>query len=187
MCINKIKERNMNKLIISFVALVAATAANATDLPSKSTPTPPKKPALADTEKNVYGGLNGGFVVTDGINKNSPWTVGLVGGYNVYRFAGINVAAEGTYDYSKGKVNTLAINSVVGYDAPFVTPYALVGVGYRTESRKDRNIWNYGGGVRYNLTSSIELDGRYRRTEDLKTEPNSKAEDRVTLGVNYKF
>ena len=177
----------MNKLIISFVALVAATAANATDLPSKSAPTPPKKSALAGTEKNVYGGLNGGFVVTDGINKNSLWTIGLVGGYNVYRFAGISVAGEGTYDYSKGEVNTLAINSVVGYDAGFVTPYALAGVGYRTEKHNDRNIWNYGGGLKYNLTSSLELDSRYRRTEDLKTKPNSKAEDRVTLGVNYKF
>ena len=177
----------MNKLIISFVALVAATAANATDLPSKSTPTPPKKPALADTEKNVYGGLNGGFVVTDGINKDSPWTVGLVGGYNFYRFAGISVAGEGTYDYSKGEVNTLAVNSVIGYDAGFVTPYALAGVGYRTQSHNDRNIWNYGGGLKYNLTSSLELDGRYRRTEDLKTTRTSKPEDRVTLGVNYKF
>ena len=177
----------MNKLIISFVALVATTAANATDLPSKSAPSAPKKPVAADTEKNVYGGLNGGFVVTDGINKNSPWTVGLVGGYNVYRFAGINVAAEGAYDYSKGEVNTLAINSVVGYDAGFVTPYALVGVGYRTEKHNDRNIWNYGGGLKYNLTSSLELDGRYRRTEDLKTTRTSKPEDRATIGVNYKF
>jgi opacity protein-like surface antigen len=178
----------MNKLLTSIVAIVAASAASAADLPSKSIPTPPTKPAsLVDSEKNVYGGLNGGFVVTDGINKNSPWVIGLVGGYNVYRFAGFSVAGEGTYDYSKGDVNTVAVNSVVGYDTGIVTPYALAGVGYRNEPHNNRNIWNYGGGLKYNLTSSIELDGRYRRTEDLKTTRTSKPEDRVTLGVNYKF
>ena len=175
----------MNKFITTVAALVAATAANATDLPSKTSA--PSKPVAIETEKNVYGGINGGFVVTDGINKNSPWAVGLVGGYNVYRFAGFGLAGEGTYDYSKGDVNTVAVNSVVGYDTGFVTPYALAGVGYRNEPHNNRNIWNYGGGVKYNLTSSIELDGRYRRTEDLKTTRTSKGEDRATVGVNYKF
>jgi len=176
----------MNKLIISFVALVAATAANATDLPSKTNPIAPN-PVATDSEKNVYGGLNGGFVVTDGINKNSPWAVGLVGGYKVYRFAGFGLAGEGTYNLSKGKVSTFAGNGILSFDAPFVTPYALAGVGYRTETHKDRNIWNYGGGLKYNITSSFELDGRYVRTEDLKTKTLNKAEDRATIGVNYKF
>ena len=175
----------MNKLITSFVALVAATAANAADLPSKTAPA--AKPVATDTEKNVYGGLNGGFVVTDGINKNSPWAIGIVGGYNVYRFAGITVAGEGTYDYSKGDVNTFVVNSVVNYDAGFVTPYVLAGIGYRNEPHNNRTVYNYGGGLKYAISTSIDLDGRYRRTEDLKTTAGSKAEDRVTLGVNYKF
>jgi opacity protein-like surface antigen len=176
----------MNKLIISFVALVAATAANATDLPSKTNPIAPK-PVATDSEKNVYGGLNGGFVVTDGINKNSPWAIGVVGGYNVYRFAGFSVAGEGTYNYSKGSVNTVAGNAIVGFDTGIATPYALAGIGYRNESHNNRTIYNYGGGLKYPITSSIELDGRYLRTEDYKTTRTSKGEDRVTMGVNYKF
>ena len=175
----------MNKFITTVAALVAATAANATDLPSKTSA--PSKPVAIETEKNVYGGINGGFVVTDGINKNSPWAVGLVGGYNVYRFAGFGLAGEGSYNLSKGKVSTFAGNGILSFDAPFVTPYALAGVGYRMETHKDRNIWNYGGGLKYSLTSSIELDGRYVRTEDLKSKSINKAEDRATVGVNYKF
>jgi opacity protein-like surface antigen len=176
----------MNKLIISFVALVAASAANASDLPSKTTPSAPKA-VVADTEKNVYGGLNGGFVVTDGINKNSPWAIGIVGGYNVYRFSGITVAGEGTINHSKGDVNTFVGNAIAGYDVGFVTPYVLAGLGYRNEPHANRDVYNYGGGLKFPITSTIELDGRYRRTEDLKTTPKSKAEDRVTFGVNYKF
>ena len=175
----------MNKLITSFVALVAATGATAADLPSKTAPA--AKPVATDTEKNVYGGLAGGFVVTDGLNKNSPWAIGIVGGYNVYRFAGITVAGEGTYDYSKGDVNTFVVNSVVNYDAGFVTPYVLGGIGYRNEPHNNRSVYNYGAGLKYAISTSIDLDGRYRRTEDLKTTAGSKAEDRVTLGVNYKF
>ena len=177
----------MNKFIVSLVALVAATAANASDLPSKAFPMPPTKPVAVDTEKNIYGGVNGGFVVTDGFNKDSPWAVGLVGGYNVYRFAGFGLAGEGTYNYSKGKVSTIAGNGILSFDTGFVTPYALLGAGYRIETNKNRDIWNYGGGLKYNLTSSLELDGRFVRTEDIKTSSVVKAGDRTTVGVNYKF
>jgi hypothetical protein len=176
----------MYKLITSFVALVAASGATAADLPSKTNAVAPKA-VVADSEKNVYGGLSGGFVVTDGLNKNSPWAVGLVGGYNVYRFAGVTVAGEADYDYTKGDVNTFTLNSVVNYDTGFVTPYVFGGVGYRNESHRDRNVYNYGGGLKYAISSSIDLDGRFRRTDDLKSKTTNKAEDRVSLGVNYKF
>ena len=65
-----------------------------------------------------------------------------------------------------------------------VIPYALAGVGYRLSDVKNEPVWNAGLGVRYEVTSNIEVDGRYRYLSDFK---RNRDENILTLGVNYKF
>jgi opacity protein-like surface antigen len=175
------KENKMKNTIAALAAVFAATSAMATDLPSRSTPTAPS-PVFAS--KSFYAGVNGGGIVTDGINVNAPWTVGVVAGYNVAKIGPIVVSAEGTYDYSKDKTNDIAGNIVGGYSFGSITPYALAGVGYRFADIKNEALWNVGVGVKVSVTSSFDVDARYRRVDNYD---HAIGEDRVTLGVNYKF
>jgi opacity protein-like surface antigen len=171
----------MRNTIAALAAVFGATSAMAADLPGKSAPAAPS-PIFAS--KSFYAGVNGGAIVTDGINVNAPWTVGVVGGYNITSIGPIGIAAEGTYDYTKDNTNDVAGNIVGGYSFGSVTPYALAGVGYRFADIRNEAIWNVGVGVKVAVTSSIDVDTRYRRVDNLD---RTGGEDRVTVGVNYKF
>ena len=171
----------MRNTIAALAAVFGATSAMAADLPGKSAPAAPS-PIFAS--KSFYAGVNGGGIVTDGISVDTPWTVGLVGGYNVSNIGPVAVSVEGTYDYSKNKTNDVAGNIVGGYSFGSVTPYALVGVGYRFADFRNEAIWNVGVGVKIAVTSSIDVDTRYRRVDNFD---RNIGEDRVTIGVNYKF
>ena len=171
----------MKNTLAALAVVLGATSAVAADIPGRSAPAAPV-PIFAS--KNFYFGVNAGGVVTDGINLDAPWTLGVVGGYNVINLGPISVAAEGTYDYTKGGANDVAGNVVGGYKFGSFTPYALLGVGYRWSDFKNEPIWNVGGGVKFSLTSSIDLDARYRRIDNFD---RTMTEDRASLGVNYKF
>jgi opacity protein-like surface antigen len=171
----------MRNTIAALAAVFAATSATATDLPGRSAPSAPSPVFVS---KSFYAGINGGGIVTDGININAPWTVGLVGGYNVAKIGPVAVSVEGTYDYSKNKNNDIAGNIVGGYSFGSFTPYALAGVGYRFADINNEKIWNVGGGLKYSFNRSIDIDARYRRVEDWD---RINHEDRVTLGANFKF
>jgi len=171
----------MRNTLAALAVVLGATSAVAADLPGKSAPA---APAPIFTSKAFYAGVNAGGVVTDGFNTDAPWTIGVVGGYNVVSLGPIGVAAEGTYDYKKGGTNDVAGNVVGGYKFGSFTPYALVGVGYRWADIKNEAIWNVGGGVKYSLSSTLDIDGRYRRVDNFD---RNSAEDRVSVGVNYKF
>jgi opacity protein-like surface antigen len=173
------------KHTIAALALIVTTAsAMAADIPSRAEPAAPKIPVFA-SDKNFYVGLNAGALVTDGFNKNAPYTFGVVGGYNVVGFGPAGVAVEAAYDYDKNKNNTFSGNVIASYKIGALTPYALAGAGYRYyDARANEAIWNVGGGVKYAITSSIDADARYRRIEGFDSK---NAEDRATLGVNYKF
>jgi opacity protein-like surface antigen len=175
------------KHTIAALALIATTAsAMAADVPSRAEPAAPKAPAIL-SDKSLYVGFNAGALVTDGFNKNAPYSVGVVGGYKVFGFGPVGVTAEGTYDYDKNKNNTFTGNVIGSYKIGALSPYALAGAGYRyydARATKDEAIWNVGGGVKYAITSSIDADARYRRIEGFDSK---NKEDRATFGLNFKF
>ena len=175
------------KHTITALALIASVAsAMASDVPSRAEPAAPKAP-VSVSDKNYYVGFNAGALVTDGFNKNAPYSVGVVAGYKVFGFGPVAVTAEGAYDYDKSKNNTFSGNVLASYKIGALTPYALAGAGYRyydARANKDEAIWNVGGGVKYAITSSIDADARYRRFEGFDSK---KTEDRATFGLNFKF
>ena len=172
----------MFKSIITLAAIVASTAALATDLPSKKTVT---APALAFTDNLPYFvGVRGGDLYKSEVNN---WTVGGNAGYEVNKFARVEVG----YDRVDNKKNNLKSDVVttnaiaqLPLSLSNITPYALAGVGYKWSNAKDEYIYNVGGGVRYSLAKNIELDARYRYISDFKNDRNTNA---FTAGMNYKF
>lgn len=175
------------KHTIAALALIATTvSAMAADVPSRAEPAAPKAPAIL-SNKNIYVGFNAGALVTDGFNKNAPYSVGVVAGYKVFGFGPVGLTAEGAYDYDKNKNNTVTGNVIGSYKIGALSPYALAGVGYRyydARANKDEAVWNVGGGVKYAITSSIDADARYRRFEGFDSK---NTEDRATFGLNFKF
>jgi len=184
----------MQKTIVSALALIASVAAaSATDLPSKSAPVAPS--AVSSSASQYYVGGNAGWDT----QSSRAYSVGAVAGWNVLPF----FAVEGTYDLGRSDQktrgdwnysNTFAVNAVPQYKVPGtdVTAYALGGVGYRwntVSTIADKSVYNWGGGVKYELTKSFDVDARYRRIDAIesKNRNSTSAEDRVTAGVNYKF
>jgi opacity protein-like surface antigen len=66
----------------------------------------------------------------------------------------------------------------------FCSPYGIAGVGYRFSDAKNEAIYNVGAGVRYELTSNIDIDARYRYVTDFKRKQD---ENVITVGGSYKF
>ena len=175
----------MFKSIITLAAIVTSTAALATDLPSKMSPSAPA-PIASSASLPFFAGVRGGVLYKDEVNN---WTVGGNAGYEVNNFARV----EAGYDRLNNKSNALKGDIVTGNAiAQFplnlysVTPYALAGVGYKWSDAKDEAIYNVGGGFRYGLTKNFELDARYRHLANFKNDKPSK-NDAFTVGVNYKF
>jgi opacity protein-like surface antigen len=173
----------MLKSIITLAAIVASTAALATDLPSKKEA---PAPAFTQAQNNpFYVGIRGGDLYKNEVNN---WTVGGNAGYEVNKFARVEV----NYDRLNNKdIKALKTDAVTGNaiaQLPFnlfnITPYALAGVGYGWSDYKNGGIYNVGGGVRYGVTNNVELDARYRYISDFKNEITTNA---FTAGVNYKF
>ena len=166
--------------------LALSSVAVAADLPSKTQPAIPSvKSITGDTTYYV-----GGFIGAEP-KKVEPWYGSLRGGvnagYNLTSFAAVEAAYE--YQYSPVKAlrsNTLFANGVGQMKVPFipVVPYALAGVGYRISDAKDQAVWNVGAGVKYEITSNIDLDLRYRYVSDFDRKAHNNA---VTLGAAYKF
>ena len=191
----------MKKLIIAMFALVAGVSvASAADLPSKSAAA---APAVSTSAFNLSGWYVGGYVGGnfDDTNKfkydNTPKVIGGVVGYEWNKY----IRTEATFDYTTKTSptttktgETVFGNAVVGYPVLGVTPYLLAGVGYGFGSwdkvgknwDTDRALYNVGGGIRYDLTKSFEVDGRYRYVDSINgTKFNNNHV--VTLGANYKF
>jgi opacity protein-like surface antigen len=170
----------------SIVATFLATSAIAADLPSKSAPVPPTRIADPMGDTSWYGGLAVG-----GIYGTKPWyddvRVTASGGYEFGSLA----RAEVTYDYkhsnhSNNRAHTFMGNGIAQMKLPFfnVVPYAIAGAGYRFADLKNEGVWNVGAGLRFELSPSIDLDGRYRYISDFKRKQD---ENVVTLGASYKF
>ena len=191
----------MKKLIIAMFALVAgASVALAADLPSRGAA---PAPAVSTSAFNLSGWYAGGFVggnFNDTVSysyDSTPKVLGGVFGYEWNKF----LRTEATFDYSTKAEPTTAKsgqtlfgNAVIQYPIGFgLTPYALGGVGYGWgswdnvgENSVGRLLYNVGGGVRYDLTKSFEIDGRYRYINAISG-PKFDNNHVVTLGVNYKW
>jgi opacity protein-like surface antigen len=166
--------------------LVLSSVAVASDLPSKTQPAIPSvKSITGDTTYYV-----GGFIGAEP-KKIEPWYGSLRGGvnagYNLTTFAAVEAAYE--YQYSPVKAlrsNSVFANGVGQMKVPFipVVPYALAGVGYRLSDAKNEPIFNVGAGLKYEITSNIDLDVRYRYVSDFDRKAYNNA---VTVGGAYKF
>ena len=182
----------MQKTILTALALLASTAAAlGTDLPSKTNA--PTSPLPTFTKFYVGGNIGGD------LDKATVYSGGAVAGWNALPF----LAVEGTYDLSRPKTkvrgeynyeSTVFVNAVPQYKVPFVdvTAYAFGGLGYRWNTAStvtDHSVYNVGVGLKYEFAKNLELDGRYARIDDVKKkfQAASPAEDRVSVGVNYKF
>jgi opacity protein-like surface antigen len=176
----------MNKYTTSIAALVFATAANAADLPSKSSPSAPTVSTSESTDFYV-----GGSIGSKAAWNQNPWygslRANVRAGWEVNEFARV----EADYDYawnedSRLRSHTVTTNAIGQYKIGFVpvVPYALAGVGYRWAEVKNEPVYVAGAGLRYDITSNIEADARYRYITDRK---RVRDENVLTLGVNYKF
>jgi opacity protein-like surface antigen len=179
----------MQKTIVSALALIASmAAASAADLPSKSFPAAPA--AVTSPLSQFYVGGNAGW----DSKSDRAYSIGAVAGWNVLPF----LAVEGTYDLSRAdnKVggewnygNTFAVNAVPQYKIPGTdfTAYAIGGVGYKWNTQAaDYAVYNVGGGVKYELNKSLDVDLRYRRIDAIDSDKGA-SEDKLTAGVNFKF
>jgi hypothetical protein len=138
----------------------------------------------ANAADTFYAGVNTGGVVTNGVNKDTPWTVGAIAGMNVFAVGSAKAAVEGSFDYDKNESKVLMANIVPNFTIGNMTPYALAGIGYSWAPTGDQSKYNVGLGVKYAVTSNIDVDARYRRINNFN---NNMADDRVTLGLNFKF
>ena len=179
----------MKSIKYAIFAAFLGTSAVAADLPSKAAPLPPTRPADIISDNSWYGGLAVGGVYQNGIHNKwyDDIRLGLMGGYEFNSL----MRAELDYDYKnsnhvKDRAHSFVANGIGQFKLPFISvvPYAIAGAGYRFSDTKNEPIWNVGGGVRYELTSNIDLDGRYRYITDFK---RKRDENVVSLGASYKF
>jgi opacity protein-like surface antigen len=189
-----IRRNKMQKTIVTALAFLASTSvALATDLPSKTSAPATPLPTFAQTQ--YYVGSNVGGEVQEA----RVYSGGAIAGWNALPF----LAVEGTYDLSRPQAkvrgeynykNTVAVNVVPQYNIPStaITAYGLGGIGYRWNTASavaDHAVYNLGGGLKYEFAKNLELDSRYTRIDSVKSKYQnaSPAEDRATIGVNYKF
>lgn len=166
--------------------LLASTSVFAADLPSRGVPLPPLPDRAAISEPQFYVGAFAGGSASNIRGWNESANFGAVAGWQPFAFARI----EGAYEYNwnnngERHANSLFANAIGQYSFGSITPYALVGTGYRW-GVKNEAVWNAGGGVRYELPffSNIETDLRYRYVSDYNLNNHQNV---ITLGVNYRF
>ena len=177
----------MNKYVASLVGILATSAVSAADLPSKGDPVAPVKPSATESTDFYVGGSIGSKAAW---NQN-PWYGSLRANARLGWELNDFVRVEGDYDYawneaSRLRSHTVTTNAIGQYKIGFVpvVPYALAGVGYRWSETKNEPVYVAGAGVRYDITSNIEADARYRYITDRN---RHRDENVITIGVNYKF
>jgi opacity protein-like surface antigen len=182
----------MQKTIVTALALIASTAvAFATDLPSKTKA--PSAPIPVFTQYYL------GATIGGNVDKARVYSGGAVAGWNVLPF----LAVEGTYDLARPETkvrgeynwqNTVAVNAVPQYKVltTDITAYGVGGIGYRWNTAStvaDHSVYNVGAGLKYEFAKNMELDARYTRIDAIekKSRVGQPAEDRLSMGVLYKF
>jgi opacity protein-like surface antigen len=98
-----------------------------------------------------------------------------------------NMRVEAAYQYDvDNKKNNLFAHVIPQYTIPNtgLTPYVLVGVGVDVESLDTNPMYVLGGGLRVELTKTVDFDLRYRRIDNTE---NTDKREVVTGGVSVKF
>jgi opacity protein-like surface antigen len=181
----------MKNILTAAFLTMAVSAASAASLPEKkATPTAP----AVEAPSSWYVGVNAGGNVRSNQNvQNTPGDVGGVVGYKVA--PGFNIEATLEQAFKKGrdgKEQRAMINGVV--ESPFAyfgfKPYVLAGIGAQEKDIKNglsgtKTVYNVGGGVKYEINKSWDLDTRYRYVNTLNN--TNRDSNVVTVGVNYKF
>lgn len=174
------------KSILSALALGLSltTAATAADLPARTAPLPPTITRTAPLT-GFYVGADLGYGA-----RGENFVGGINGGYDFGYFR-----LEAGYDYmAQGKlsgsgVSLATANGIVEYSFGAITPYALAGIGYSfgggsATPWNDKAAYALGGGVRYAVTTNVELDARYRYVAPTD---NRVHDHLLTAGVSYRF
>lgn len=125
-------------------------------------------------------------------SSDNEYTLGVAGGLEVFGFGPLGIGAEVTYDVTKkdsvGYQSDAFGNAILSYkiDGIGVTPYALIGAGYRWDDvAGDEAKYNWGGGLNFTLSQTMDLDIRVRRISSM--DGNAPDNDKATLGVKFKF
>ncbi len=152
-------------------------------------PTVVTAPAVSPLAGVYVGGFAG-----SNFRDATDYQVGGVLGYQFRR----NWAAELTYDYNQLNNRTdgqmVMANVVYGRTVgqTGITPYALVGAGMGWNNLGVSNtgsnlaLYNVGGGVRYSVTSNVDLDARYRYVGAFDDSLGANY-NVVTGGINVRF
>lgn len=169
---------NIKTLIVAAaLAFAGASAASAADAIQPGFVIVEEANATLPGVTNSYVGVTGG-VSNRQVDRG---TVGVVLGHNLND----NVAVEGQYEYRADKDHLLTGNVLLGQKIGPVKPYVLGGVGYRwSDDRGDSTVYAVGGGLKADVTDTIEADARYRYVNSFDGE---KRDNRFTVGLNYKF
>tara|TARA_R110000868_G_scaffold9620_6_gene47627 strand:+ start:52794 stop:53306 length:513 start_codon:yes stop_codon:yes gene_type:complete len=170
----------MNKFFVLAAAalgLVAAGAAQAQD--------------LKNLDRNgVYVGGSLGAQ----LDYHKQATVGVTAGYQVAPYARVELEYNNMWQ-NRTQGQSLFAQGIAQYRVPNTrfTPYALAGVGAGFNSLGSvrggdgKMLYNLGGGVRYAVTDSIELDARYRNVRAFDNTTRNRNSDVMSVGVNYRF
>ena len=139
--------------------------------------------AIAGTSLTINGAYN---------SSDKEYTLGVVGGLEVFGFGPMGIGVEGTYDMTKkassGYQHDVFGNAIISYKVEGfgVTPYALLGAGYRWgDVAGNEAKYNWGGGLKFALSEMIDVDLRARRISSYKGDTPDN--DKVTIGVKFKF
>jgi hypothetical protein len=63
----------------------------------------------------------------------------------------------------------------------------LIGVGYGRERFGDRSLYNFGAGVKTEISKSTEFDVRFRQVRNFGEWDRQDHYNVVTAGLNFKF
>lgn len=183
------------------LSLLASTAM-AADLPRRSAP--PVPVFVAQPTTGFYVGVRGGYAFTA-----EDYVLGASVGYDfgairtelAYDYLGGR--KDYVYDYGYGyygratSINLLTGNLILEHTMGNWTPYLLAGAGVAFTNgngygfRYDDTVGVYvlGGGLRYSITSNLDVDARYRYVNTFESgwAMRRDGEHIGTIGVNYRF
>lgn len=148
--------------------------------------------AINDYEvSSWYIGGNVGYNYQDGVLiEDSQKSLGAIIGYQYNE----NLASELSFVYlgekpgiDGGEAVTVNGLAMLPTDT-FVTPYAMAGLGVGFNGLGDNGdaqpIYNIGGGLKFNLTDTWDLDARYTWIDSWVDPIGANS---LSVGLNYKF
>ena len=155
--------KKLTTFVAAVATLFAASVASAQDAPASKFFAGP----------SVGAGFGGGPVM------------GLNGGYEFHKFGRVEMDYDHMFMTSSYNLDQLSGN-LIGQlpTGTMATPYALVGLGYQWQNGVNQGVWNVGGGVRMNVTKSLDLDLRYRYIQGMYNQTNNNF---VGIGSTFKF